>query len=238
MLRKRSAPLALQGGPLRRVEQAFRTELSFQGKLRRMLVAAAIIGPVALTPEMSSAEGLLDFFFSGQKQQPNPQSPPPRPVVVSAGPAFCVRSCDGKYFPLMRGAASPAQMCQAFCPASPTKVFFGSSIDSAFAATGERYADSKNAFAYRKALRADCTCNGHSPAGLAPIDLALDDSLRRGDAVATTDGLVAYSGIRLGHDQTPDLTPVVAPARADMAASSAPNSAMSRTPLPATRGRP
>src|SRR5688572_18616847 len=110
-----------------------RTELSFQRKLRRMLVAAAIVGPVALTPEMSAAEGLLDFFFGGgQKQQQqqassfnnDQQSPPPRPVVVSAGPAFCVRSCDGKYFPLMRGAASPAQLCQAFCPASPTKVFF------------------------------------------------------------------------------------------------------------------
>jgi hypothetical protein len=200
------------------VEQALRTELSFQRKLRRMLVAAAIVGPVALTPEMSAAEGLLDFFFGGgQKQQQqtpsfnnNPQSPPPRPVVVSAGPAFCVRSCDGKYFPLMRGAASPAQMCQAFCPASPTKVFFGSSIDRAYAATGERYADSENAFAYRKALRADCTCNGHSPAGLASVDLAMDGSLRSGDAVATADGLVAYSGIRVGNDQNPDFTPLPA----------------------------
>ena len=52
------------------MEQALRTELSFQRKLRRMLVAAAIVGPVALTPEMSAAEGLLDFFFGGgQKQQ-------------------------------------------------------------------------------------------------------------------------------------------------------------------------
>jgi len=32
------------------VEQALGTELSFQRKLRRMLFAAAIIGPVALTP--------------------------------------------------------------------------------------------------------------------------------------------------------------------------------------------
>jgi hypothetical protein len=121
-----------------------------------------------------------------------------------------VRSCDGKYFPLMRGAASPAQMCQAFCPASPTKVFFGSSIDRAYAATGERYADSENAFAYRKALRADCTCNGRSPAGLASVDLAMDGSLRSGDAVATADGLVAYSGIRVGNDQNPDFTPLPA----------------------------
>jgi len=197
---------------LRPVEQALRTELFFQRKLHRMLVAAAIVGPVALAPEMSAAEGLLDFFFGGgQKQQHqtdnNPQSPP-RPIVVSAGPAFCVRSCDGKYFPLMRGAASPAQMCQAFCPASPTKVFFGSSIDRAYAATGERYADSENAFAYRKALRADCTCNGHNPAGLASVDLAMDGSLRSGDALATADGLVTYSGIRVGNDQNPDFTPV------------------------------
>ena len=34
------------------------------------LAAAAIVGPVAQTPEMSVAEGLLDFFFGGgQKQQ-------------------------------------------------------------------------------------------------------------------------------------------------------------------------
>jgi len=232
---------------LRRMYQALRTELSFQRKLRRMLVAAAIVGPVALTPEMSSAEGLLDFFFGGgqkQRQQTSifdsvfntsPQSTPPRPVVASEGPSFCVRSCDGKYFPLMRGTASPAKMCQAFCPASPTKVFFGSSIDNAYAATGERYADSENAFAYRKALRADCTCNGRNPAGLASVDLAMDGSVRSGDMLATADGLVAYSGMRLGNDHTQDFTPVasvpgrtedardrlndmkVAPARAEMA---------------------
>jgi hypothetical protein len=99
-------------------------------------------------------------------------------------------------------------MCQAFCPASPTKVFYGSNIDSATSATGERYADSENAFAYRKALRADCTCNGRDAAGLAPVDLTLDASLRAGDVIATTDGLVAYSGIKVGNDQSPEFIPV------------------------------
>jgi Protein of unknown function (DUF2865) len=239
-----------KGGPFRRMEQALRTELSFQRKLRRMLVAAAIIGPVALAPEMSSAQGLLDFFAKVFNNNPQLPPPPPAPAVASSGPAFCVRSCDGKYFPLVRGAASPAQMCQAFCPASSTKVFFGSGIDSAYAASGERYADSENAFAYRKALRADCTCNGHNPAGLAPVDLALGGSLRTGDVLATTDGLVAYSGIRVGNDRAPDFAPVasfpgltpevrarlndmkVAPARADMAANNAATSEVTRTPLP------
>jgi Protein of unknown function (DUF2865) len=241
------------------VEQTLRHELSVQRKRRRLMLAAAIVAPTILClPASVSAEGLLDFFFGGgqkpqQHQAPQanvfdpfglnqqaPQPPSSRPAIAGSGPAFCVRSCDGKYFPLMRGSASPVQMCQAFCPASPTKVFFGSTIDSAYAANGERYADSENAFAYRKALRADCTCNGRNPAGLAPIDLALDTSLRSGDVVATTDGLVVFSGVRIGNGQAAEFTPIaaypgltadlrarlnemkVAPVRADMIASEAP----------------
>src|SRR6202043_3146777 len=147
------------------------------------------------------------WFADPFANTPQPAAPP-RPVVASSGPAFCVRSCDGKYFPLMRGSASPVQMCQAFCPASPTKVFFGSNIDGASSASGERYADSDNAFAYRKALRADCTCNGRDAAGLAPVDLTLDTSLRAGDVIATTDGLMAYSGVKVGNSQTSEFTPV------------------------------
>jgi hypothetical protein len=193
---------------------------------RKMPVAAILLASAFLAPREVSAEGLFDMFFGGpqkqqQRQAPAPQAnffadpfqqnQPPAPVprqVASSGPAFCVRSCDGKYFPLTRSNASPIQMCQAFCPASPTKVFYGSNIDSATSATGEHYADSENAFAYRKALRADCTCNGRDAAGLAPVDLMLDASLRTGDVIATTDGLVAYSGIKVGNNQSPEFTPV------------------------------
>jgi hypothetical protein len=191
-----------------------------------MLVAAtALAGSAVLAPGQASAESLFDFFFGGaqkQRQAPsqanffadpfglNQQPAPsaPRTVASGSGPAFCVRSCDGRYFPLARGNATPVQICQAFCPASATKVFFGSSIDGASSATGERYADSENAYAYRKALRADCTCNGRDPAGLAPVDLTLDTSLRPGDVIATADGLVAYSGVRTGASQTAEFTPV------------------------------
>src|SRR6202022_5105311 len=72
----------------------------------------------------------------------------------------------------------------------------------------ERYAESENAVAYRKAMRADCTGNGRDPAGLAPVDLTLDTSLRPGDVIATTNGLVAYSGVRVGAGQTAEFTPV------------------------------
>lgn len=192
-----------------------------------MLVAVAL-APSVMVPAPVSAEGLFDLFFGGSQKQQNRQAPlqanffadpfgnnqqerPPAPVarVAGSGPAFCVRSCDGKYFPLtMRGNATPVQICQAFCPASPTKVYYGSNIDGASSSTGARYADSENAYAYRKELHADCTCNGRDPAGLAPVDLALDTSLRAGDVIATTDGLVAYTGIRVGNDQAFDFTPV------------------------------
>lgn len=193
-----------------------------------MLVAAvAAIASIAVAPQMASAEGLFDFFFGGnQRPQARPAPPQasffadpfginqqqaaaPAPRTAGSGPAYCVRSCDGKYFAInARGNATPAQMCQAFCPASVTKVYFGSNIDYASAADGERYTGSENAFAYRKALRADCTCNGRDPAGLAPVDLALDGSLRPGDVVATAGGLVAYTGVKLGNNQTAEFTPV------------------------------
>jgi hypothetical protein len=185
---------------------------------RALLVVAALAAPVALAPHTASAENLFDFFFGGAQKQrqavpqasffADPTATDQRPAVASSGPSYCVRSCDGRYFPLMRGSASPVAMCQAFCPASPTKVFFGNNIDGAYSSSGQRYADSENAFVYRKELRADCTCNGRDPAGLAPVDLTLDTSLRPGDVIATTDGLVAYSGVRAGNSQTAEFTPV------------------------------
>ena len=198
--------------------------------MRRLVTFAAVValaGPLLLAPQPAAAQGLFDFLFGGlSKQQqrpatpqasffadpfgtnPQPAAPAPRPAYAGSGPAFCVRSCDGRYFPLMRGSASPAQMCQAFCPASSTKVYFGSNIDNAAASNGERYADSDTAFAFRKELRADCTCNGRTPAGLAPVELSLDNSLRAGDVIATTDGLVAYSGGKTANGQSGEFKPV------------------------------
>ena len=227
---------------------------------------------LALTPHPASA-GFFDFLFGNDHPQPraaqspsqnqqtdffgNPIDPGPTTVApVSSGrsASYCVRTCDGKYFPLSsRAGVTPAQMCQSFCPASATKVYFGGNIDTALGANGERYADMPNAFAYRKALKADCTCNGRDPAGLAPIDLSLDTTLRPGDIVATTDGLVAYKGVSPINGQTAEFMPVanypgltpelraklgemkVAPVRADVS-EIAPNSSVEITgALPAAK---
>jgi hypothetical protein len=206
-----------------------RKELRLSRVRRRMTLVLAVIlaMPVALTPHTASA-GIFDFLFGGDKpDRQAPQQPPsnafadpfglsypnpaPAPAAAPGGrfTAYCVRSCDGRYFPLStRGGGTPAQMCQSFCPASATKVYSGNSIDYAVGNMGERYVDAPNAFAYRKALKADCTCNGRDPAGLAPVDLSLDTTLRPGDIVATSDGLVAYSGTKTANGQTAEFTPV------------------------------
>ena len=106
-----------------------------------------------------------------------------------------MRLCDGKSFPLERYPnATPVETCQAMCPASKTKVFFGTEIDGAAARDGARYANLDNAFLYRKQLVANCTCNGRDAFGLAPFGMASDPTLRPGDIVVTKDGLMAYTG--------------------------------------------
>ncbi|MDQ8727284.1 DUF2865 domain-containing protein [Bradyrhizobium sp. LHD-71] len=194
---------------------------------RRMALALAIVifATVAMRP---ASAGFFDFLFGtpdhaaeekarSAAQQTNgfANSTGDRPTQTPIGGGYarstghCVRLCDGKHFPLHgRGEMSPTAMCRAFCPASVTKVFFGSQIDRAISMDGERYSELANAFAYRKKLSSDCTCNGREPAGLAPVDFSLDTTLRPGDVVATTTGLFAFSGSRSGGPEAGDFTPV------------------------------
>jgi hypothetical protein len=102
--------------------------------------------------------------------------------------AYCVRLCDGRYFPMQRHAnANPVQLCNAFCPAAKTQVFNGSQIDYAVANNGSRYSDLENAFVYRQKILPGCTCNGRDTFGLAPISIANDPTLRQGDIVSNGD---------------------------------------------------
>ena len=106
------------------------------------------------------------------------------------GQAFCVRTCDGRYFPVTASDnASRAASCNSFCPASDTTVVYGSSIDNAAAENGKAYSELPNAFRYRNELVAGCTCNGKDQIGLAPVKVEDDPTLRKGDIVAGEGGL-------------------------------------------------
>ena len=56
--------------------------------------------------------------------------------------AYCVRLCDGQHFPLEHMTnATQVETCRAMCPASKTKMYFGSDIGASVAKDGARYAD-------------------------------------------------------------------------------------------------
>jgi hypothetical protein len=118
-------------------------------------------------------------------------NPGPRIVTYGGGQAYCVRSCDGRYFPLQGSdKESRAASCNSFCPASKTEVVYGSHIDDAATTSGKPYSELPNAFRYRTEIVAGCTCNGKDQFGLARVKVEDDPTLRKGDLVAGADGLM------------------------------------------------
>jgi hypothetical protein len=129
------------------------------------------------------------------RHEPRRRSGETTSTYGGGGTAFCVRTCDGRFFPIRRRAGmSVAELCQSFCPSSKTMVFSGSRIDHAVAPNGQRYASLKGAYLYRERVVEGCTCNGNDPLGLAQVEIADDPTLRPGDIVATNDGLATYHG--------------------------------------------
>ena len=184
-------------------------------------IAFAVLACTLLAPAApASAQGLFESLFGGfRRPEPPPQTnsyADPRGIFggyVSRrssgdfggygstssggghGAVFCVRTCDGRYFPLQRyGSASPAELCKSFCPAAKTMVFSGSKIDYAVGPGGTRYADLDTAFAYRDKMVESCSCNGKDGLGLARVDTIEDPTLRPGDIVATNEGLSTFRG--------------------------------------------
>ena len=189
------------------------------GENMSLRAAAGVLAAGLLTlalPAPTSAQGLFESFFGGLSRalqapvrEPTPIHAFAEPSVrferaiipplarVETGPAkaFCVRTCDGQFFPVRAHAGlSAAEACRTFCPASQTRLYSGSTIDYATARDGSRYAALDTAYAYRRHLVAGCTCNGRDQFGLAHVDVADDPTLRPGDVVATKDGMVTFTG--------------------------------------------
>ncbi len=230
--------------------------ISKQMKLRAIALGGALAA-VAIAAGPAQAGGFFDFLFGGPDKGPNPSvssyaepaapvAPPPlgqESVRQNAGStghgvAFCVRLCDGQHFPLEQRVANatPVETCRSMCPASKTKVFFGSEIDHAVAKDGARYADLDTAYIYRKQLVANCTCNGKDAMGLAPYDLPSDPTLRPGDIVATKQGLMTYTGDK---NAASPYTPVSVPSVAmQLNSVTSPRSALNRRDASAVEDDP
>ena len=169
----------------------------------------ALGGVVALIAIMIATEALAqDFFsalfgafgvhrpmtrmpYSGEDNTAFPPDGQSRPRIYGGSQAYCVRACDGRYFPIASSSSqSHAASCNSFCPAAETRVVYGGNIDDAVTEDGKAYSELPNAFRYRDELVSGCTCNGKDSVGLAAVKIEDDPTLRRGDIVASPDGLM------------------------------------------------
>jgi hypothetical protein len=173
---------------------------------KRIAMGIALALGASCLPPAAHAEDFFSALFGGLGARPHappqvvlpfgnegayPSEAPRARASYGGGQAWCVRTCDGRYFPIAGpDNQSRAASCNSFCPASETKLVYGSDIDNAATETGKPYSELPNAFRYRKEIVTGCTCNGKDPVGLAAISVENDPTLRRGDIVAGANGLV------------------------------------------------
>jgi hypothetical protein len=178
--------------------------MSSQTSKRIVMGIALALGASSL-PAAAQAQDFFSDMFGGFGARPRapqqmvpfgnddarPSAAPRARASYGGGQAWCVRTCDGRYFPIAGpDNQSRTTSCNSFCPASETKLVYGTEIDNAATEAGKPYSELPNAFRYRKEIVAGCTCNGKDQVGLAPINIENDPTLRKGDIVAGANGLV------------------------------------------------
>jgi hypothetical protein len=119
---------------------------------------------------------------------------------------YCVRTCDGFYFPANAGSSSVenSKTCSALCPGAETEPYrIGKSdgIENALSSKGKTYASLPAAFSYRTQLKAGCACKAPSKTGFAAF---LDDAtLVPRDIVVTERGILVFvGGDKLPHKES------------------------------------
>ena len=122
----------------------------------RLMSCAVLAAAASMLPPTAQAQDFFSAFFGGlgggrpfapaaplpfaSERGYLPQQARPRRAesAQAGGQAFCVRTCDGRYFPISASDnQSRAASCNNFCPASDTKVVYGGSIDSAVTESGK-----------------------------------------------------------------------------------------------------
>lgn len=150
--------------------------------------------------------------YGGNQQKTIPRSRTSfRPRSESRAAGFCARTCDGRYFPAPAPSVdkkSVTEACKNLCPTAQTQVFYGSTIEGAYSQKGQAYSALGNAFRFRKELVAGCTCNGKDVVGLARIKPQDDGTLRKGDMLASSDGVKVVRRIVDGEPQLAASNPV------------------------------
>ena len=109
---------------------------------------------------------------------------------------FCVRTCDGYFFPLIKSEfVTRQQSCEYACPSAPMAVYEGSAIEQAQNHRGEKYELLPAAFSFRDKVTQHCSCNRpeDSQAFFTRISRA-DPTLRAGDIILDRKEALVYRG--------------------------------------------
>lgn len=114
---------------------------------------------------------------------------------------YCVRLCDGFFFPAPAGGrddhGSQQAACDSLCPGTEVALYTargGRPIEEASGPRGQVYARLRTAFRFRETADAACTCHGRATNGLARLPITHDFTLRAGDLVVTETGVRVFAG--------------------------------------------
>jgi hypothetical protein len=116
--------------------------------------------------------------------------------------AYCVRTCDGFFFPMgpaTSGGARDSQQasCNAMCPGAETVLYSVArqgSIEDAVNVRGQTYTALRTAFRFRQGVDRSCSCQANATQGLARLPVTQDPTLRPGDVVVTEEGARVFRG--------------------------------------------
>jgi len=184
---------------------------------------AALAATFLIAPVDGRAEDLFDFLFGPDTPAPR-AAPPPRAAAsrrsgdprfsgrlgvhvapgagesasagMQSGGGFCVRVCDGYYFPLIKSEqATRQQSCEYACPSAPMTIYDGATIETARNHKGEKYTSLSTAFKFRDKATERCSCNAPENSQAFFVRIARSDpTLRAGDIVFDETGAFVYRG--------------------------------------------
>ena len=99
--------------------------------VKGILVAGITVTTLLTSVATASAQNIFEALFGRlwnspvtSYADPNASSRSPEATHSEGVLAYCVRLCDGRYFPIQRhSGATSAQTCSSMCPASATKIY-------------------------------------------------------------------------------------------------------------------
>jgi hypothetical protein len=183
-----------------------------RGYLKGLIFSVALAS-LFMASAPAVAEDLLDFLF-GPEQEAAPQREtrtpsgdvrfgPKRPVKKPGGGGgrgathvggYCVRTCDGYFFPLIKSSrATRQQSCNFACPSATVEIYDGANIETSRNARGETYKSLLESVAGRADASARCSCNDPLTSAAYSRDAArTDPTLQTGDFVIEDEGPLVF----------------------------------------------